>query len=302
MADAATARASVLPVPRWTLILHGVEIFLAVLILALSAYGVHWIAYDYLIFALVVCICTFGVCIYIFLSSLTFYHLYNAWVVLGLHIWMVIFWIVDLGLIADLARLWATANSLFDSYSSDYYDLGDWGFRKRELSFYDLNWTSTSYDGFSYKAFYGCLAAGAFFAAVEFVLWVVGLIIVSIYIHKRRVDGAAGAPPAYANNGGQAVVMENKPQHQFQQQPVSGAPNPQPQYAQPVYVQQPQQPQQAYNQQFTGAYQDPVNRDATVSPVSQATYQNTTELATPQHTGGHNPGYNPNASELSSYR
>lgn len=31
----------------------------------------------------------------------------NKWVSLGLHAWMVVFWIVNLGLTADLARDWS---------------------------------------------------------------------------------------------------------------------------------------------------------------------------------------------------
>jgi hypothetical protein len=46
--------AHVLDVPRWTLILHIVQAALAIIILGLDAYGIRWIAYNALIFSLVV--------------------------------------------------------------------------------------------------------------------------------------------------------------------------------------------------------------------------------------------------------
>ena len=46
--------AHVLAVPRWTLIIHIVQAALAIVILGLSAYGVHWFAYPALSYALAV--------------------------------------------------------------------------------------------------------------------------------------------------------------------------------------------------------------------------------------------------------
>lgn len=43
----------VLPLPRWTIIIHVAQFLLAVAVLGLSAYGVHYIPYNALIFALV---------------------------------------------------------------------------------------------------------------------------------------------------------------------------------------------------------------------------------------------------------
>ncbi|KAF2109600.1 hypothetical protein BDV96DRAFT_651584 [Lophiotrema nucula] len=280
--------ANVLPVPRWTLLLHGIQIILAIIILGLSAYGVRWIAYNALIYALVVCICTLGVALYIIASSLFIHKLYNGYVVFAFHIWMIIFWLVDLGLVANLARIWGT----YDGYLGGYYSYYSYYYAKRDLHQFAKR------DDTTYKAYYGALAAGAFFAAVQFALWVVGAIIVGIYLNKNRsVPNATHvAPPAYANNG-QTIQPEPKTQ-QYQQQSYSVAQTPQPQYAQPAY---PQQPQQSYGGQqphAPGPYpNDPVNREATVSPVSQAytgPTGTTSELASPQQTGG----YNANANEL----
>jgi hypothetical protein len=44
---------NVLSVPRWTVIIHGVQAVFAIIILGLDAYGIRWIAYNALIFSLV---------------------------------------------------------------------------------------------------------------------------------------------------------------------------------------------------------------------------------------------------------
>jgi hypothetical protein len=42
-----------LPLPRWTLAIHCVQILFAIIILGLDAYGIRWFAYNALIFSLV---------------------------------------------------------------------------------------------------------------------------------------------------------------------------------------------------------------------------------------------------------
>jgi hypothetical protein len=44
----------IVAVPRWTLGLHIAQLFLAVIILGLDAYGISFIAYNVLIYSLVV--------------------------------------------------------------------------------------------------------------------------------------------------------------------------------------------------------------------------------------------------------
>jgi hypothetical protein len=110
---------------------------------------------------------------------------------------------------------------------------------------------------------------------------------VAIYINKTN---SQVPPPAYVGNN-QAVPMETKPGGTYTYQQSSVAPTPQPAPAQPAFV-----PQNVHNPGYPSYAQDPVNREATVSPMtSQApSYPgNASELSSPQHTG-----YNPNASEL----
>lgn len=81
-------------------------------------------------------------------------------IALALHVWMVIFWIVDLGLVANLARIWGSASFSYYSYGYcyGYYCT----YVKRDLENLGKREETTTYN-----AYYGALAAGAVFAAVE---------------------------------------------------------------------------------------------------------------------------------------
>lgn len=141
--------------------------------------------------------------------------------------------------------------------------------------------------------------------------WVLSTVFTVMYINKHRSNPTTAyqaAPPAY-NGGDQAVPLEQKFAQTAPAQP-SYQQTPQTQYSQPApqgqFVQQP-----VYNQQpqYTGQYQDPINREQTVSPVSQAGYAsppqqpinynsnpNASELGASQNPAGYN---NPNVPELS---
>lgn len=69
---------------------------------------------------------------------------------------MLLFWIVDLGLVANLARLW----------SGDGYYLS-YGYAIDYSSFIKRNALAKRAESTTYQAYYGALAAGAVFAAVE---------------------------------------------------------------------------------------------------------------------------------------
>ncbi|KAF2467262.1 uncharacterized protein BDR25DRAFT_345026 [Lindgomyces ingoldianus] len=285
----------VLPVPRFTLAIHAVQILLAIIILGLDAYGIRWIQYNALIYSLVCTLCTIIVAIYMIASQVFVHQAYNKWAFLALNIWMVIFWIVDLGVVANLAALWSSPSCGYSYYTDTYYCT----YGKRDLSLLEKRDTTT------YTAYRGALVAGALFGAVQFVLWVASLIILVVYMNRHRADASAPAPPPtyVAPTNGQGVPMEKygatvQPGHP--QQPGQPQYVPQPQ----TYVQQPAQPMypQGTGPQYTAPYpqqQEPINRTATVSPVTTAGYNSpalhTAELATPQPAGAY---HNPNVSEL----
>jgi hypothetical protein len=144
--------ANVLPLPRWTLIVHAVQLVLAVIVLGLAAYGVSLIAYYALIFSIVCCLLTFPICGYILGTTLFAPNLYNGMIVFMLHCLMALLWLINMGLTANLARLWGDImNTCYSAFSgtriytscvSDYITI----------------------DG---KSLRGTLIAGALFAAAE---------------------------------------------------------------------------------------------------------------------------------------
>lgn len=191
-----------------------------------------------------------GICAYVISATLYLQKLYNGYVVLALHILMIIFWITDLGLVANLARIWSDPDYSYTYYYDSYYG---YDYYKRDLTKREETTTVEAYKG--------ALIAGALFAGVQFVLWIVSTVFVIIYLNKHRSGTAAhAAPPAYF--GGQhPIPTENKYAQQGQaqtpyqqpvqpQQPYPTTHTPQPgQYGQqPGYAQQPQpgygQPQQ----------------------------------------------------------
>jgi hypothetical protein len=102
-------------------------------------------------------ILTLGICIYIVATSLFLHKLYNMYIVLALHLLMVIFWIVDMGLVANLARIWSGPQCSYSYWTGNYYC----SYGKRDLLNFDKREETTV------KAYYGALAAGAFFGAVQ---------------------------------------------------------------------------------------------------------------------------------------
>ena len=72
---------------------------------------------------------------------------------------MVIFWIVDMGLVANLAVWWSGAGCSYDYYWG-YYSCS---YRKRGLDAV----SSMKRDTTTIEGYYGALAAGAFFGSVE---------------------------------------------------------------------------------------------------------------------------------------
>ncbi|PVI06594.1 hypothetical protein DM02DRAFT_667473 [Periconia macrospinosa] len=300
---------NVVRVPRWTLALHAVQFVFAIIILGLSAYGVSYVPYARLAFSIVVAICTMGVTIYLTASQLVAHKLYQGVVALAFHVWMLIFWIVDLGLVADLASIWSSP-SCYTSYSY-FYGYSSRCYYKRALEARGALEKRDTTVG----AYYGALAAGAVFAAVQLVTWALSAVILLIHFNKHRstdnttttttTAAAQHLPPQYApadTNTGAGVEKYN---YQATPQPnATYPPTPQTQYAQPAYPQQQQSQQQQQQHQFTPPYaQDPIPRQDTVSPMSHAGQggnPNASELSSPHHTGGAGDVVFPhNVSELS---
>jgi hypothetical protein len=132
-------------------------------------------------------ILTLLICSYIIGTTLSLHNLYNAYAVLALHVLMLIFWITDLGLVANLARLWNDSDYYYSYYYVAYYDDYDY-YYKRDIANIAKRDTTTV------GAYRGALIAGAVFAALQ------------LYVHITQHDGLGAksnidqCPLALVNN------------------------------------------------------------------------------------------------------
>jgi hypothetical protein len=58
-----------------------------------------------------------AVAAYLIASQTIFPKMYNVYIALAVHVWLLIFWLVDLGLVANLAAMWGRGDYC---YTSDY--------------------------------------------------------------------------------------------------------------------------------------------------------------------------------------
>ncbi|KAF1947303.1 hypothetical protein EJ02DRAFT_417889 [Clathrospora elynae] len=139
------------------LLLHCAEFLLAVILLGFNAYSVRYVAYSVLAYSLVVVICTTLVCAYLIACLSVFTRLYIFKVVLGLQIWILVFWIVNLGLIADLSRFWQLSKCTY-TFST--------GYQCTPLEEKDMK-VFHERDTTSFNTYSGSLVAAAVFTAFE---------------------------------------------------------------------------------------------------------------------------------------
>lgn len=102
-------------------------------------------------------LCTIIVCTYLIVLHLVFIKSHTFYVILGLQILMLIFWITDLGLVAYLARLWQQPKRM-DNFTHRHQHAP---YKKRDshnLQRKDIR---------AYNTFSEALVAGAVLAAFE---------------------------------------------------------------------------------------------------------------------------------------
>jgi len=206
----ATSRAHVLTMPPNFLVLRIFELVVAVIVLGLTAYGVAIYPFNDAILGLFTSIATVIILIYILVATHGAPAAYNYWAFLSLEIFALIFWLVSMALLAVLASdVLAFSN---DSYCDAY------GYCYSELD--------------SGVAIYGdIMAAAAGLSGLEFVLFIVSLVVTSVMIHRHRkagghckvMPGEYGATAPY--NPNQNVGAEKyEMQPDTQAYPVGGAP------------------------------------------------------------------------------
>ncbi|GAP85341.1 putative integral membrane protein [Rosellinia necatrix] len=217
--------------PKGFVAVRILQLVIGIVCLGLTAYAVAIFPITGAALMLFTAIVTLLTSIYLLVAHFGPPAAYNYWAILGLDIFHVIFWLISFALLASQAAL------LLDI--GDYYD------------FY--------YYGSAYTILGAIVAAAAGLGGVEWVLYLVALIIHSIAFHRHRKAGLHAMPAKPSS----AVVVANVPgvggapgveKYQMQPQqpqvyyaPPQGAvheiPSPQLAHQQPLQYQQPQQPQ-----------------------------------------------------------
>ncbi|KAI9674522.1 MAG: hypothetical protein M1817_001860 [Caeruleum heppii] len=256
-----TAVHHVVAMPRWVLGLRIAQAILALLILALVSYSYSELGSAYIgssyILNIITCILTFIVLAYITFSALFLPKLYNMWAALALEIFMVIMWLVAFAVLAS-----QSADMVFlSSYDFYYY------YKKRDLAARSLP---------GYRP-WDTGAAGAGLGGLEFILFIVTLVLFSINLNRHRKGAVTSteAPPL----AGAPAVATQEPKYDA----ASGVPQTMPPQAQPQMQPQPgMHPQQQMHPQPHMQPQQQMQPQPQMQPHTQPTYtagQNTQQYS-----------------------
>ncbi|KAH7086015.1 hypothetical protein BKA63DRAFT_549020 [Paraphoma chrysanthemicola] len=159
--------------PRGFIALRIVQLVLGVIILGLCSFGVAGYAFSGDILMLFTALATIITGIYLLVAEYSSRSLYNYWAILGLDIFLVIFWLCSFALLASqvsyISYLFGTSY-----YSYSYYD-------KYSFSGATISWFS-------------CLATAAGLGGVQFALFITSLTIHGIVLHRHRMAGLHCTP------------------------------------------------------------------------------------------------------------
>jgi len=271
----------VLTPPRWVLIVRIFQGLFAGLVLGTSAYGIYWVSFGAWCFALFTALATIIVLLYIRLSTYvaSLRAAYNYWAILALEIFMVVFWLASMGALAALRSTFTIPTEINGCVN---YGYGGICYKKRELA---KRWAVAT-DGYL-----NMMSATAAFCAIEFLLFIATLTILSINIRRHRMaKGASQGPPT--NDKLEAHPMNPVGYTTAQQQPESV----QPQYAtqQQQYVPPPAPQPYNPNPPQQQAYPPSMATQQTFTPPPQQAYSPPPQTQSPppqqfQHQQGANP-------------
>ncbi|KAI1384332.1 uncharacterized protein F4822DRAFT_66914 [Hypoxylon trugodes] len=194
--------------PKGFVAVRIIQLVLAIICLGLSAFGIAYLVFAGDALTLFTAIVTLITSIYCLIAHFGPPKAYNYWAILGLDIFLVIFWLISFAILASQV---AYGFAVYDSYS-DYYD-----------DYYDIS---------DYKAAYmtygGCLAGAAGLGGVEFLLYVISLSIHGVMLHRHRKAGLKAMPISTTSGAPAAATGVPAGGEKFQMQPQ----------ATPVYPQQ----------------------------------------------------------------
>ncbi|OBT40519.1 hypothetical protein VE00_08992 [Pseudogymnoascus sp. WSF 3629] len=181
----------ILPLPKAVFALKIVQLVIAIVVLGLAAYGVTFIAFDGDSLMLFTTLATIIIAVYYIIATTALTSAYNYWAILGLDIFGIIFWLISFALLAWEVAVFGWG--LYDygySGGSTCYDY-PYCTKKRDVS--SVIGKRATMDVYTYR---NALAAAAGLGGLEFILFIVTLVITSIYLHRHRKAGGHCMPGA----------------------------------------------------------------------------------------------------------
>ncbi|KAI5865690.1 hypothetical protein GGS23DRAFT_350668 [Durotheca rogersii] len=154
--------------PKGFIAIRIVQLIIGIICLGLSAFGVSALVFAGDALMLFTAIVTLISTIYCLVAHFGPPKAFNYWAILGLDIFLVIFWLISFAVLASQV---ATLFSLLSNYIYYYSDI--------ELV---------------YTVYSACLAAAAGLGGVEFLLYIVSLSIHGVMLHRHRGAGLRAMP------------------------------------------------------------------------------------------------------------
>ncbi|KAI8957615.1 hypothetical protein F5Y11DRAFT_77885 [Daldinia sp. FL1419] len=185
--------------PKGFAAIRIIQLVIAIICLGLSAFGIVYLVFAGDALTLFTSIATLITSIYCLVAHFGPAKAYNYWAILGLDIFLVIFWLISFAILAaQIASAFAYYHTYSDFYD-DYYDMSD-------------------YDA-AVNTYGGCLAAAAGLGGVEFLLYVISLSIHGVMLHRHRSAGLKAMPNAGEVSGADTGVGLPAGGEKFQMQP-----------------------------------------------------------------------------------
>jgi len=211
-----TDRSHIIAAPAFLLGFRIAQLVVAVAVLGLAAYGVTFVSFDGDALSLFTALASIIIVVYVLAASIALPVAYNYWAILGLDIFAIVFWLISFALLASEVAAYSVVDYTYTDYSCYYYDDCS---KKRDLGL-DKRATTTV------ATYRNAMAACAGLGGLEFILFIITLVIFSIHLHRHRAAGGHCMPNS-ANTNNITTEPKNyemqQPQNvpvQTQQQPV----------------------------------------------------------------------------------
>ncbi|KAN0102777.1 hypothetical protein V8E51_011090 [Hyaloscypha variabilis] len=197
-------RDHLLVLPPFVLAFRILQLVTAVVILGLSAYGVTFLSFDGDDLTLFTALATMIITVYIIVAETAAPIIYNYWAILGLDIFAIVFWIISFSLLASEVAAYQIV-----TYTECSYSYAGVCYYKRSRALEHLAKRDTT-NVYTYR---NAMAAASGLGGLEFILFVVTLVMTGIWLHRHRLGGGH-CTPARA-----AAVPQTEPKPEAPAQP-----------------------------------------------------------------------------------